>query len=66
MIIGSFGIDNESEADDFLSSLLAEPQYRSMGEVNRRSHKLIKNDHLKDYFVEKAKEILETYGHKIA
>jgi hypothetical protein len=63
MIVESYRIESESEADDYLRDLLAKPEYRSMNEVNMRAQQLIKNDRLKSHFIKKAKEILQTYGH---
>jgi hypothetical protein len=58
--IEPFAIENETYADDYLTDLLANPDYRSMDEVRRRAQKYIKNDHLRDYFVNKAQELLKT------
>jgi hypothetical protein len=57
--IGPFVIENESEADTYLSDLLAKPEYRSIDEVHIRATKYIKDDHLRNYFINKAKEYLE-------
>jgi hypothetical protein len=65
MTIEPFKIENESEADYYLSDLLAKPEYRSMNEVNMRAQKYITDAHLKNYFINKAKGILRTYGHEI-
>lgn len=66
MKIESFSIDNESDADDYLKDLLANPEYQSIGEVNIRAQKYIKDENIKTYFINKAKEILRTYGHEIS
>ena len=65
MIVESFRIESESEADDYLRDLLAKHEYRSMNEVNMRAQKYIKDKYLKNYFINKAREILKTYGHEI-
>jgi hypothetical protein len=57
-----FQIENESEADDYLKSLLERPEYRSMGEVKMRAQKYIRDINLKNYFIDKATEILKSYG----
>ncbi len=56
--IQPFSIEHESEADSYLKDLLANPEYRSMGEVERRAKKLIKDSRLRDYFIDKAKAAL--------
>ena len=65
MSVEPFIIENESEADDYLRGLLEKHEYRSMDEVNMRAQKYIKDEHLKTYFINRAKEILKTYGHEI-
>ncbi len=65
MIVEPFIIETESEADVYLRDLLEKNEYRSMNEVNMRAQKYIKDEHLKNYFINKAKEILKTYGHEI-
>jgi hypothetical protein len=58
--VTSFKIESEDEADEYLTDLLKTPQYRSMGEVEARAAKYIKDARLKNYFVTKAKELLAT------
>ncbi len=58
-MIKKFMIENESEADDFLSDLLTNEKYRSMDEVKMRSQELIKDINLQNYFINKAREILQ-------
>jgi hypothetical protein len=58
--VGPFVIENEIEADEYLGGLLQKPEYRSMHEVHTRAQKFIKDDYLKSYFINKAKELLET------
>jgi hypothetical protein len=60
MNIAPFTIDSESEADDYLRDLLEKPEYRFMDEVKLRAQQLIKNQHLNNYFIKKAQEILKT------
>jgi precorrin-6B methylase 2 len=65
MIVESFIIDSESAADEYLRNLLEKHKYRSMNVVTMRAQKYIKDEHLKNYFINKAKEILKTYGREI-
>jgi hypothetical protein len=58
--VGPFVIDNEIDADEYLTALFEKPDYRSMDEVHMRAEKYIKNDHLKNYFINKAKELLNS------
>jgi hypothetical protein len=58
----SFKIENESEADEYLTDLLATPQYRSMNEVQIRAQKYIADQQLRNYFIAKARAILEPTG----
>ena len=58
MTIEPFKIENESEADEYLTALLAKDEYRSIEEVNRRAHQYVTDERLKVYFVNKAKEKL--------
>ncbi len=51
-------IESESEADAYLKDLLTKSEYRSMDEVKMRAQRLIKDENLKNYFINKAKEIL--------
>ena len=60
MIIETFKIEDESEADAYLRDLLANPEYRSMDEVYVRAQKLIPDARLRNYFINRAKVILET------
>jgi hypothetical protein len=62
--IESFQIESESEADDYLKSLLERPEYRSMDEVRMRAQKYISNVRIKDYFINKAKGILDSMATK--
>ena len=65
MEVQSFVIDNEYEADEYLTALLEKPEYRSMDEVIVRAQKYVKDDCLRIYFINKAKEILRIYGRDI-
>jgi hypothetical protein len=60
MIVEPFTIENESEADLYLRDLLENPAYRNMDEVQMRAQKYIKDEHLKNYFINRAKDILKT------
>ena len=57
--LGPFVIENESDADEYLRALLEKPEYGSMNEVRMRAQKYIKDEHLKNCFITKAKEILK-------
>jgi hypothetical protein len=61
MIVGPIGpyvIESEFEADEYLTALLEKPEYRSMDEVHKRAAEYIKDEHLKNYFVNQAMDIL--------
>jgi hypothetical protein len=59
--VGPFVIDNEIDADEYLTALFEKPDYRSTDEVHMRAEKYIKNDdHLKNYFINKTKELLNS------
>lgn len=58
-----FKIESESEADAYLKELLEKEEYRSMDEVKMRSQKFIEDENLKNYFIDKARGILKSYGH---
>jgi hypothetical protein len=60
MMVKTFKIENESEADSYLRDLLAKPEYRSMNEVYVRAQKLIPDARLRNYFINKAKASLGT------
>ena len=62
MTVEPFKIENETEADEYLKDLLATPQYRSMNEVQIRAQTYITDAQLKKYFIDKARDILKTYG----
>lgn len=51
MEVESFSIDSEREADDYLSSLLETPQYRSADEIGQRAAMYVKDAILRVYFV---------------
>jgi hypothetical protein len=55
-----FMIESESAADDYLRDLLSKDKYRSMTEVSIRAQKYIKDADLKNYFINKANELLKT------
>ena len=63
--VTSFVIENESEADEYLTDLLARPEFRTMDEVTIRAQKYIKNAQLKSYFTNKGTEILKTYRREV-
>jgi hypothetical protein len=56
--IQSFMIENETYADDYLTDLLKNPEYRSMDVVRARAAEYIKDPRVKNYFIDKAKELL--------
>ncbi len=62
MIVGpiqSFMIKNETYANDYLTDLFKTPKFRSMDVVYKRAADHIKDEHLKSYFINKAKAYLE-------
>ena len=58
-MIERFKIENVAEADAFLRDLLAKDEYRSMDEVIVRARKLVPDENLRMYFINKGKQILE-------
>ena len=64
MIVESFIIERESEADAYLDDLLKKPEYRSLDETKIRAQKYIKDDKLKKYFINKAEEMLKPLANK--
>lgn len=58
MKVESFTIENKSEADSYLTDLLEKPEYRSMDEVESRAARYIKDASIRDYFIGKAREML--------
>ena len=62
MIVGpiqSYMIENETDADEYLTDLLKKPEYRSMDVVQTRAAKYIKDARVKNYFINKANEYFE-------
>ena len=59
MRVEPFMIESESEADDYLRDLLSKDEYRSLNEVNIRAQKYIKDVNMKNYFINKATELLK-------
>lgn len=58
-MIERFKIENVAEADAFLRDLLAKDEYRSVDEVIVRARKLVPDENLRMYFINKGKQILE-------
>ncbi|GAB0116108.1 hypothetical protein Acid7E03_01800 [Acidisoma sp. 7E03] len=58
MEVQSFRIESRQEADDYLADLFGRPEYRSMDEAKIRARSYIQDPKLKDYFLQKAEEIL--------
>ncbi len=58
--VQSFAIENETDADEYLTDLLAKAEYRSMDEVYARAAKYCKGERVRNYFINTAKEILKT------
>lgn len=56
--IEAFKIESKDEADAYLSDLLKNPEYRSLGEVERRAAMLIPDSDLASYFIAKGAEQL--------
>ncbi|MGB5854904.1 MAG: hypothetical protein WBH20_06565 [Oceanisphaera sp.] len=57
-MISPYKIESETEADSYLQDLLEKREYQSISEVEYRSIKLIDDEKLRKYFIEKAKSIL--------
>ena len=57
--ITTYKIESESEADDYLKDLLSKKEYKSIDEVELRAKKLIDDDNLRNYFINKAKVLLK-------
>lgn len=51
-------IESKLEADEYLSELLKNEEYRSIEEVHIRAEKYIKDALIKKYFIDKAEEML--------
>ena len=60
--IQSYMIENEAEADDYLTALFEKPEYRSLGGVQMTAAKYIKDARLKNYFITKAEAYLANLG----
>jgi hypothetical protein len=58
--IQSFMIENETYADDYLTALFEKPEYRSMDVVRIRAAEHIKDQRLRNYFINKATELLRS------
>jgi hypothetical protein len=56
--VQSYIIENEIYADEYLTNLLKNPDYRSMDVVHARAAKRCKDERVKNYFINKAKEML--------
>lgn len=56
--IQSLAIENEIYADEYLTDLLKNPDYRSMDVVRARAAKYCKDERVKNYFIKRAKEML--------
>ena len=57
--VQTFQIEHTSEADAYLDDLLKNPKYRSMSEVLIRAQRLIPDNEIRAYFVNKAKKLLK-------
>jgi hypothetical protein len=57
--VRSYVIESEADADYYLTSLFEKPEYRSMDEAHIRAAHYIKDEHLKNYFINKAKALLQ-------
>jgi hypothetical protein len=58
--IQTYMIENEPEADYYLTSLFDKSEYRSMDVVHVRAAEHIKDERLKNYFINKARELLRS------
>jgi hypothetical protein len=58
-VIETFRIENDAEADEYLQAMLANPEFRSMSEIEIRGYKLIPDPQVRNRFFEKGKADLE-------
>ena len=61
-VVTSFKIENDSEADEYLTDLLKRPEYRSMDEITRRAQKYVEDGELRKRFINRGKQMLEAAG----
>jgi hypothetical protein len=57
-MLESYIIESRLEADEYLSELLENEEYRTVEEVHIRAEKYIQDALIKKYFIEKAEEML--------
>lgn len=58
MSVQPFSLDNQEDADSYLSDLLKRPEYRSITEIEYRACKYIKDPALRDDFISKGRAAL--------
>jgi hypothetical protein len=58
-MIMKYMIENEKEADAYLEELLDKKEYRSISEITCRAQDLIKDEALRNYFINKGKDMLD-------
>ena len=51
---------SEVEADKYLKAVLENREYRSMGEIEKRTHDYIKDPRVRSHFIQRAKELIGT------
>ena len=58
-MVHRFRIEDETEADSFLMDLLAKDENCSVSEIIVHAHRLICDNSLRIYFINKGKQILQ-------
>lgn len=66
MIVGSYKIENNTDADERLTALFADEKITSMDRFYMEADKYIKDDSIREYFLTRAKEWLKARGYKVA
>ncbi len=57
--VQTYVMDHENEADSYLETLFQNPENRSMDVVHQRAATInFKNDHFRNYFINKGRELL--------
>jgi hypothetical protein len=60
--VGSWKIESEGEADEYLKDLLSKPEYRRVDELLLRAQAHVPDKEIRVYFINKGREMLRTYG----
>lgn len=62
--VGSWKIESEGEADEYLKDLLSKPEYRRVDELLLRAQAHVPDKEIRVYFINKGREMLRTYMHE--